>query len=466
MNTYMTEKWNRSEKAYKTLIDTSSHFDQLNTPYFTIIKRDQRYTEQKPTNTQDNYPFYSKGTVDKYSYYGKKQRGNNLHISEGEQKDNEASNKYTRVIGYSKYNLKKARAQVNEHEQINNSIIIKGNLEKKDSTNSQSTSDNICDSKSINSLETTNTINEEDIDRVDYSYSNNKLKTEDFRQSREKRAKLRYLNSLSSNLNKYKPYCFEATSLEQDEYLYSKTVSERESFPSNKFSCYSSIDNTSKSHIYPGYLFNTFNYDGNFPFYNGVLTHQNQYNFGHLQQKNFSSAYSHSYFNLNKNEKTNLMEHLVNLKEECLSINKNSTMAQKEKSLIQVINDKAPEIEKIDLINKENSKVNEPNASIITVSIRISNKLIKRIELCSCDEAFLLLRTKQFCSENALNEKLFYSIYTRIKRAIDMLFTLPKTNDETKELFSSTYRVMMKVKRSHSFDYSSKGIYNIDRVFP
>ena len=103
-----------------------------------------------------------------------------------------------------KFNHKKETSDTFSSEEINNSLIIKSNLEKKDSANSQSTGDNVCDNKSINSLETTNTINEEEIERVEELYSKSKIITEDFKPIKVKNSKLSCLSTHNFDFSKHR----------------------------------------------------------------------------------------------------------------------------------------------------------------------------------------------------------------------------------------------------------------------
>ena len=473
MNTYFSEKCIISNIKERIKEEKTSNYEQPNhfkTPYFTIIKPEEHFSHNKSSNHNYN-SFMPKINNDKYnsSQYSKRQNGHK-HYPIDEHKENEGSNKYNRrVVGYSKFNYKNERAHNNAKEKLNSSFILKCNLEKKDSAQSQGTADNICDNKSINSLETQNTINEEDFDKVEDYFTTNRFKTEDFKPVYEKNVKLNYMKSHCIDINKYKSNA--QPGLGYEDYKVRKTLSEVDSFPSNKFSqSYNSqySEYINKNNIYPGFFFNPLGFDGNtFPFYphrkenfSRSLYNRNE----NLYSDNFIMNNSIDYQSSLKQNKhnTNIMEELTNLKEECLAVNQNNELSKYSNLVKKPMNiednksfKESPEKHIINKINKAKIQEDLTKDPSMNVSIRISSTVTKIIKIYNHDEAFII--TKKFCSENALNDKLFYSIYKKIKAALNKFYTLSKKKDCMEDLFSSTYNILSKVKRSHSHDFSELG---------
>ena len=215
-------------------------------------------------------------------------------------------------------------------------------------------------------------------------------------------------------------------------------------------------------------MFNPFMVDGtNFPYCNSGMFHQ--YGYGNMYpnyyyvNKNYT-AYTQSNKPSAYKDTTNCMNEISYLKQECqalFNINRpckqsNIQVSHTEvtieavkttcKPVVMLLNEHTTDK------NNKNSVKNESKPLIISLIIKISSNVTKTLEITSSEEAYS--QTKSFCNENALNTKMFYSIFSRINTALKTLYQLPEKNDHLREMFSCTNRVFSKLKRSHSIDSS------------
>ena len=131
----------------------------------------------------------------------------------------------------------------------------------------------------------------------------------------------------------------------------------------------------------------------------------------------------------------------MNLKEECHKINQE--VGQK-----NIIADET-NIGTDCIVRESKNESKKTVKKFLTISFKLSDTVTKTLSLESSTEAFTA--TKKFCSENKINDKLFFSIYKKINSAIQTLLSLPENKDpQLNALLSNTSHIMAKVKRSHS----------------
>ncbi len=460
MNT-LTDKWNRfniSESLYeeKTSYDYFNHFK---TPYYTTIKPN----EHKKHSNRENEQSSSTKFNDRHYRKNKKEKYEDIKELDGNKKFQK------RLVGYSKYNLDKETYEASKGEEINNNMIIRKNLEKKNANQRENASDNVCDSKSINSLETQNTINEDEFYEEPPCSKSKKFQTEDLKQIKEKNLKLSYVNTHNFDFNKYKEKSTESSQFEDSSFR--KHHSDHESYMTNKFSqpnCYNnSFEMNRGATPFNGYLFNPFMMENNFPMFTqpqfsfGSFIHNYYYmnNMGFSSNNNMYSQNS-CQKNSGRKEKRSLMEEMTNLKEECEKLNRNSCKEIKNieaipaSKLVEYNVDSASQKKETNLKGKNEKTNKNKKDKLLTITVKISEQTTKTLNLSSTADAFNT--AKQFCRENGLSGELFYSVYTRISSALEGLVTLSESKErQLQELLSNTSQILAKVKRSHSYDCPS-----------
>lgn len=467
MNTY-SEKWNRYGSIGKPIEDTFSNFDNSNqfNSHYSLLKNDEIYLDQNC-----NKPSYDYSLNSNDKYYTKQNNDNKYksHYKTNSSYGNDNDTIKPRLVGYSKYNSKKEISNVysSQNEKINNNVFI-ANLESKDSGHSQNSSDHACDTKSINSVETQNTINEDEIDKVEDCFSKNRYKTEDLKSI--KNSKLSCLNTHQFNYNKFHKYQED----NEEKHVRNNNTEAYSSYSNNKFSHNNTyMFENKRNNLYPNYLFNPFMLEGSgFPFFNPSNMFPQtppQYAFGNFNPNYYNmnmncsnmGSYSHSTKQTINREKINYMDQLTNLKEQCKALfilNKNDQVkpnSQFEKGLINIEKTVKERTDDIDTFVKSVPEINgnltkEIKRPIITLSIRISKTVTKTIEIINNEDVYNV--SKAFCKENSLSNKLLHLIYTNLNTALKTVNKLPTKTQELKEIFSCTSNVLSKLKRCNSFN--------------
>ena len=480
------DKWNQSEYVEKQNENKNSHPENAKNSkkqYFTTnILKDRFEKKNDKSYIKDignSQPYLVKDSDKHYSfqYNTYKKNKNNKNYMKDDNKTKkilEKNNLVQKLQGFSKYNTVLDKGISYRDFEINNNTIISHNLEKKENGLSMGINDYFFDSKSINSLETQNTINDEDdrkIDcerKIDESFRNEKKFKTDINKLADKNFKLSYLNIRNFDYNKLK------NSKNQEPHDKINIENDNFNYKNIKASGFNSFDNNNTNMVdyrnqnfYPNPMFNPFIIENNsYPYYspgNQFIQHTPRlaYNsfipscyYVNMNYNNNSSSnsmftqnatYQNGYKNIEK--KDSLIDEIAkNIKEECKKIyNEELSKKSQQSSKINKTDDFETFINKPQNVKPE---IN-PNKFLI-INIKISKETIKILKVNLEDDIFIA--AKAFCKENNLNDKILYSIYSKISSGINKLITLPKKI--INPILSNSFDIISKIKRNNSFDLS------------
>ena len=271
------DKWNQSEYVEKQNENKNSHPENAKNSkkqYFTTnILKDRFEKKNDKSYIKDignSQPYLVKDSDKHYSfqYNTYKKNKNNKNYMKDDNKTKkilEKNNLVQKLQGFSKYNTVLDKGISYRDFEINNNTIISHNLEKKENGLSMGINDYFFDSKSINSLETQNTINDEDdrkIDcerKIDESFRNEKKFKTDINKLADKNFKLSYLNIRNFDYNKLK------NSKNQEPHDKINIENDNFNYKNIKASGFNSFDNNNTNMVdyrnqnfYPNPMFNPF----------------------------------------------------------------------------------------------------------------------------------------------------------------------------------------------------------------